>query len=744
MPRRKDPFAAERKALYADDRRQMEQWNKQPQTNTTQNQFFKNRPSNNPLINGLKDVVDFGRGISTVASMTPSVIDHYIKLYGKSLATPEGVKGVINSLLNVSPKVAKEIVKGYAENYGQEKGLNASNFLKSFVKHPLNILDVAPALGVANKVLKNTSSLSKTVAGLGEAGKAFDAMGEIPRIKGNLKIKNPEVLSNVNKITKDVTSSADNFIKFATKSGANQHGKGFAGAGEIKNIKTLTPGQQHTFAHIYGNQLKGLDPTQQTDIINLVKNKFGVESLKDVPDEQLADVVQSVRKNLPTQPQSTGNFKRIVQNARVAEPEINPLRGGIEKTLGKGKQLFTAGVLSNPGWLIGNAVGDVYHTLTGGENLVNVIKNGLDPRYAKLVSKTDLGGFYKDTQKFRDAVAKLKEESPILSKMTSFADPFFKAEGAREGVFRQGVFANQLNDLAKNSLVSQGIKPNSQNIFDEASKLARTQSGYDEAIKGSKQILGDYRSFKPFEKQLGAVVPFYKWYREASKIAAHQPIRQPLIYGGLKGASVFGNDVENQQNQAVQDLGYEIPEYNRGGFVTGVDSTGRPEIFNAGKILPITTVSNLAESALKFPQGIQNYLSPIISTPMQVMSGTNFTGRPATSPNVFEDFNGRRYHVNPENDVVTPLQEGQLPEGEAMRYMISSMLRGFTPAGTIERYMPQRTFDTRIFEVDKTRPEKAGNSLIRNLGLGTYSRAYKQPNIDTERILERAKKRLNP
>jgi hypothetical protein len=59
--------------------------------------------------------------------------------------------------------------------------------------------------------------------------------------------------------------------------------------------------------------------------------------------------------------------------------------------------------------------------------------------------------------------------------------------------------------------------------------------------------------------------------------------------------------MEQQQKDWLDSMGYQIPEYARGGFVKGVDETGRPEIFNAGKLLPHTTLANVARAVEKFP-----------------------------------------------------------------------------------------------------------------------------------------------
>jgi hypothetical protein len=121
------------------------------------------------------------------------------------------------------------------------------------------------------------------------------------------------------------------------------------------------------------------------------------------------------------------------------------------------------------------------------------------------------------------------------------------------------------------------------------------------------------------------------------------------------------------------------------------------------------------------------------------MSGTNFTGRPATSPNEVTDFNGIRYYHNPQTTENTQLDPGTLPPGEAVNYALSEFGRTQTPLGLIERALPINTYDTRMFQPDNSRGSKKEN-LLRNLGLGNTSNAFKIPPMNNERLNKRYNK----
>jgi hypothetical protein len=162
-------------------------------------------------------------------------------------------------------------------------------------------------------------------------------------------------------------------------------------------------------------------------------------------------------------------------------------------------------------------------------------------------------------------------------------------------------------------------------------------------------------------------------------------------------------------------------------------------------MLPQATLADEAKALEKFPS-IESlrFANPILTLPNQVATGTNFVGRPATAPNVVEDYNGRRFAVNPDTREVTPLQGSELPAGENLAYLVSTLLRNFTKAGALERWMPKRPYDTRIFTPDATAKAKPEEYIFQNMGFGNVTKAFKKPNVDTERILKRYDKKLQP
>ena len=817
---------------------------------------FPSRPTNNIAINALKDIQDYGYGISSAVSSVPSFIRGDIK---------------------ASPKdIIKAIGQGYAESYGQQNGLNVGNLAQSFVKHPLNILDVLPVAGALSK----TGTVAKTVGKLGKAGKAFDAMGEISRASGKYTVKGGALPSK----------EADNFIKFATKSGANQYGK-YAGAGELKAVKSkylhpedlsritpklyremapanavnllnksmdmtpfqlyfanhpdlalgqgtnkgvlmefdskgilgnldtskpgseflgtknqgefvskftsqdtyknnirkitikpdakmslvdkkglqnavkgwakeispdgsyiytppykphsgsLTPGQQHTFAHIFGT----MKPTQ--DILNKVKTTLGVKSLKDIPEDKLSSLIENIRGQMPTKQTKISN-QRLVQGFRT--PEYTPK--GIAAMRGA-KKAFTGSVLTTPSWLVGNRVGDAVFALGANRNPIELYAKGLNPAYKGLVNPNDLGGFYRNAS---TDIAKNANPNWLEQLDDKWNSAFFNTEGKLEQATRRGAFVKNLEDIAKTSLKQQGLPARGADLAKELSRQAKVGTSYDKAVKLTRQQFGDYRNFDTLKnapmpdwaKQYSSEIlasPFIKWSREAPKILAHQVVNNPVAFGVQRALGKFGTGMEEQQRDWLDSMDYQVPEYARGGFVKGFDETGRPEIFNAGKLLPHTTLANVARAAEKFPsQESLMMANPMVTLPNQVATGTNFTGRQATSPNTVTDFNSIRYYRDPQTGEMSQLQGTELPPGEGLKYLLSTILRNFTKAGAAERWMPERTYDTRIFTPDTTKSEKPSEYVLQNLGFGNVTKAFKKPNVDTSRLERRYQQRLQP
>lgn len=705
----RDPFSQQRRDLRLKYKNEL---NAQPKKKT----LFEDRPSNNMLGNALKDIQDFGTGISTVVSSIPSFVKGDVKA-----PTPK--------------QLGKAILKGYAESYGQQEGVNPGALAQSFVKHPLNILDVVPAAS-----LIKGGKLAGAVSKAGKAGKAFDNMGAIGRNTGKFIIKDPLALKSVG----TQATKADDFIKFATKSGANQYGKGFKGAGEMKGIKSLTPGQQHTFSYIYSQ--KGITP----EIVNKVKEGLGVKSLKEVPDAQLADLVDKIRAEIPVAKATTDvSGKRLVQGARTKEfqPKTIPAMRQVKKA-------FTGAVLTRPSWVTGNRVGDATFALMSGKNPAELYQKGFSSLTKDMVNPRDLGGFYKGAAK--DVAQEVT--TPLGKIDKAWNDAFFGFEGMNEQATRRGAFYKNLEEPARMNLIKKGQLPVGGALKDEVQRLSKIGPFYDQAVKKTRQEFGDFRDFDSlgnlpmpdFAKQVAGEVlasPFIKYgVREVPKIMAHNVVNHPFITAGQRAVGQLGNQFQDQQGDYLNQMGFGVPEYARGGFVRGMDETGRPEIFNAGKLLPQAALASTAKMVEKFPSiealGAAN---PVVTLPHQIATGTDFTGRAVSQPNVVQDYNSRRYFIDPATQDVSPLNGTELAPTERLPFLASQLLRNFTKAGSLEQWMPQKTYGSRIFQPDKTQPSKPSDYILQNLGFGNIQKAAPTNVVDEQRIRDRyINKLVNP
>lgn len=660
---------------------------------------WEQRPSWNPLHNLLLDIRDYGEGLSTAASMAPSLIRGDIKM---------------------SPaEFGQHIVRGLAESYGQQKGFNPGTFAQSYIKHPLNALDILPvseAVGISKKV---APALKAT-----KLGKAFESMGEVERLKGPFRITEGKLPSK--EIIKPLagSSATDDFLTI------------------LRRSKKFSKGQINTWGHIYGQMMNKIPKAEQKIIMDSVKAKMGIKSTKQLKDVDLPSLIENIRAELPAAAERV-KAKGITPTTKFATaPKATPFypeppKGQLEKALQQGKSIFSTAVLTQPGWIMGNLLGDIYHGVTGGLNPADVARYIASKKYRDIIPEKELGGFLRTTKKTDIS----RTGSKALDK---WGDMWFGLEGNREAAFRGGAYLTKMRDMAKDSLRKQGKKLTEENLFDETARLSRMSPYYDKAIKAQKQMLGDYRTKKAFEKYLGFGAPFYKWARESSNIAARQPFLHPYKYGGMRGVSASGQDISDIQAEEMAKLGYTVPKYLQGGFATGVDESGAPKIFSAKKMLPITTPSEIAGDIATDPQSLSRMLTPLFTDPMQVLTGTNFFGSAASAPNIVTDYNGKRYAVNPNNPQdITPLENTRLPAGETYLYGASKALRDFTPLGSAERWLlPYKTYDTRFGVPKAGAKPKASDYLLHNLGLGIEGTAFKQPEIDVPRILQNYEKKF--
>ncbi len=705
MARSKDPFKAERARLHVQD---LINAKKNP------NDLFPDRPSWNPIRNAFSDVKDFGSGLSTLVSSLPSFI-----------------KGDVQA--PTLPQLAKAIAKGYIQSYGQQKGLNPKAALQSFVKHPLNVVDILPGLD-----LLSGGKLASKVAKAGKLGKAFDKMGEIERAKGPFTITKGEIPKSKilqGQISKDIKLPAGRALddNVAT-SFARRSTRGF------------TPEQMNIWGHIYGSMLNNLDKAKQAEILNAAKVKLGIESTKDLKPNQMWNLVEAVRNELPTKPTTLnkngknlseilGDKGKLVTGQRLPEykPKTIPAMRGL-------KQSFSGSVLTNPRWVIGNALSDLAFAGANGKNPIDLYIRGAKGVTKDLVSPSDLGGFYrKSTEVLKDAPHKTK-----LQKFdTALNDLFFGLEGRREQAFRRGLFDKNMETLAKESLKSKGAQISKEALSNEVTRLSKLSPFYDKAIKQTRQTLGDYRDFDSLKSlpivgnklpewaktYTGEILanPFIKWHREVAKIIPHNAINNPYIFTGQRGLSKLGNQFQQQQQDYLNSMGYQIPDYAKGGFVSGFNEQGVPQIYTAGDWLPQATLGKDINVLSKFPSTeTETLMNPGVTIPMQVVNGTSWTGRPATAPNVFSDFKGR-YYQDPITDQKSYLQGNQLPNGEGLLYGISQGLRDFTKLGTLEKLLPYKTYDTRIGIPDINKQPKKQNYILNNLGFGNTYDAYPLP-----------------
>jgi len=624
------------------------------------------------------------------------------------------------------------------ENYGQgavmDKGISALDpglALQSFVKHPLNILDVVPASApfkgakYAGEIAK-AGKLGKTVK---TAAQAFDAMGEVSRVK------------NLGKMTAAIDSTRDiRQVENASKVAPLLKGPAGTQAEDVvqtilrnsKNPEKWSKAHVNTWGHVYGQVIDKVPKEHQQAIMASVKAKMGITSSKQLKPEQLPEYLDTIRKTIPEFVGKKPNTLRgitkdtvFTPRPRADDPYVANLSKGVEKTAQRAKNIFTSAVLTQPGWITGNVLGDIYHGVTGGLDPREVIKYATDSAAKKMANHRDLRGMYGSSHAGGTGFAPLD----------TWSEKWFGIERAREQMFRGGAFNQKMKEFARTSLKQKGMGVTEDAINTEVGKLKQNALVTDEAIKSQRQMLGDYRSFRANEKRFGILSPFYKWYREATKIAAHQPFRHPYRYAGLRANAAMGGELAEQQDQKLANEGYQLSDYQRGGYQTGQDETGRPMITSYGKSLPIKTVGDLADMITKFPNwDTTRYLSPVLTDPLKIMTGKNFAGAPASSPNVVEAYGGQRAQVDPKTGAVTPLNGDELPTEERLKYLGSQILRDFTPAGTIERLLPYKTYDSQIFRPDPTRPPKPSDYLLNNIGIGSQSKASKIRNVDTAQM----------
>jgi len=214
----------------------------------------------------------------------------------------------------------------------------------------------------------------------------------------------------------------------------------------------------------------------------------------------------------------------------------------------------------------------------------------------------------------------------------------YRASHRNEIALRQGMFMELIRSdpVIRDIMKRSHHHGNSRNAWESAAEEAfrkhpMLRNDFSDRVDDA---LGNYRDFSHTEQNIRKVMPFYSWYRHASR-TGHALTKRPTTLNagyniGMQGAaenkSVFG----------------DVPEFMRSFVPLGKNSDGTVQSLNTSGLNPFNALTDMASgvknlAVSKDKQGatgkIATFLNPILASSIEELQGTSLlTGAPSKAP----------------------------------------------------------------------------------------------------------------
>jgi hypothetical protein len=597
---------------------------------------------------------------------------------------------------NTPAQIGRGIVEGTLQNWGQQEAAN--QIRQTFPNNPNSrLLSLDPIFQGGSdadymKVLSQLKPKAALQSLVANPLNVFDIIG-LGKLTGAIKglegakattnvIRNTEEVAKVNKMIQEAKAAGTGLdtARYAMRKQGGMLG-GLANSNSTKfNVADSIP---ITYTK------SGTKFSQMGTVGNRIDRVLG--SPYDFPAKSLAKTAK------------LGTFERGLNNIATTA-----------------KKTF----LSLPDWVTTNRVGNTLMKAVD-ENPYEMIKGYI--KYAQkahrnLIPEEITKGLFNATQ------TEVKPAKTVFGKIAQkMPNPMFSVEAPMEAADRGSNFLNQLDRIAKET----GLTPK-QIVGNEA--LRR------EALARTTRAMGDFTSPTILNNRASLVDLFIKWQRAISKAAINTQIEKPGRSAVLKGLGSYNANLAKKQEEKINEMGFKVPEHMKYAAVSGTDQKGRPELYTEQRALPTSTLKDLANLGLHY-NDLTN-LSQVISNPVfnffRDLTGQNWYGGNATSPNIVEDYRGKRYYRNPQGGI-EPLPNDRLPERELNNYLLTEIFKSFGGAapGALRKYQQvkgQTSYDTNAFKVNPNLTKRQKGIIESLFGVGSYGSATKLPQVDEEAV----------
>lgn len=328
-------------------------------------------------------------------------------------------------------------------------------------------------------------------------------------------------------------------------------------------------------------------------------------------------------------------------------------------------QLWKSLVLSgSPRWVVNNVLGNTAFLKLQGGRLSDVVRQ-LNPRFrARLkeaigpqLDKVDSKGFYdemaKDVRAYSEetlagSVANRVQQSSkvntALALPRKLGDFMHKVNGGVEDAFRRASYLK----AAERAVVQGEVKAvglgfwNSKKRLDQVFRVGLDEKAAGLAVDEVNKFLNDYTAMTPFGRNIlrPYVVPFFGFYRHASKMLLGLPFEHP----GKATLLRLVNEVADDQRDAVG----ELPSWMEGMLPLGPGDAGDMRFLSTAGANPFNTV-------MEAPMQL---LHPMWKMVYEHSSGRSaYTGRQFTDEGVVKPYGSdQQYRMNETTGKMEPIE----------------------------------------------------------------------------------------
>jgi len=491
---------------------------------------------------------------------------------------------------------------------------------------------------------KNINTMMQNI---GRAAMPFrkDNVGFLKKYEGRLKniVRNVDQINEVRARQESWIAQADRFVE------------------EIKRHPGVVEVTADNLEDIAALQEKGYKVVMIDALRNHMKHVLDIDgsamdAIKRGEDasEVMADGIAKVLKDAAEGGKAIGHAMPPELFQALDRQSKNPwkfLREWGGENIPYAHLVFDAGRLANkawraavlgysPRWLENNMAGSlIYGALHKDIPFVDQLKYSRK-KWRDLVPPEAYGGF---------AHAEL-DKAHILQ------GPFGLLNTEAEQSLRRATYLNEAIPIAKEQLRIAGEAVDAENVMKQLAKGVEDPGMYQQAIDAVNKFHGDYFNMGPVERHgIRAAIPFYGFYRHATKLFFSLPAEHPQRAMLLQSFARMSDDhakerwidlltantspdapapeVAKLRQQAEAD--YErMPEYMKDKFPLYLDDDGKLVAVNLGGANPFGPIKMVADAAVGENRQILSSISPFIKVPLEKYASKRdtFTGREFTTP----------------------------------------------------------------------------------------------------------------